>query len=119
LLNLPSIFFIIGEDIDHANVIVVTSPKATYMVLAGDLVPADTTLVTPAVKFLVWENTMRKELQPLEVTSKLTTGFAYNDTSRVLHKECYFRIDNLTFKRIEMHVKDAIATKQNVTLCAN
>jgi len=40
------------------------------MVLAGDLVPAGTTLVTPAVKFLVWENTIRKELQPLELTSK-------------------------------------------------
>jgi len=61
-----------------------------------NLVPAGTTLVTPAVKFLVWENTIRKELQPLELTSKLTTQFAYNDTSRVLHKERYFRIDNLT-----------------------
>ena len=60
------------------------------MVLAG------TTLVTPAVKFLFWENTTRKELQPFELTSKLTAGFANNDTSRVLHKECYFRIDNLT-----------------------
>jgi len=66
------------------------------MVLAGDLVPADTTLVTPAVKFLFWENTTRKELQPLELTSKLTAEFAYNGTTRVLHKECYFRIDNLT-----------------------
>jgi len=66
------------------------------MVLAGDLVPAGTTLVTLAVKFLVWENTTRNELQPLQLTSKLTTGFAYNDTSRVLHKECYCRIDDLT-----------------------
>jgi len=32
------------------------------MVLAGDLVPAGTTLVTPAATFLVWENTTRKEL---------------------------------------------------------
>jgi len=38
--------------------------------------------VTPAVKFLVWENTTRKELQPLELTSKLTTEFACNGTSR-------------------------------------
>jgi len=41
------------------------------MVLAGDLVPAGTTLVTPAVKFLVWENTTRKELQRLEQASYL------------------------------------------------
>jgi len=38
------------------------------------------------VKFLVWENTARKELQPLELTSKETTEFAYNGTSRGLHK---------------------------------
>jgi len=42
-----------GEDIDHANVIFRTGPRATYMVLEDDLVPAGTTLVTPAVKFLV------------------------------------------------------------------
>jgi len=45
------------------------------------------------VKFLVWEKTTRKELQPLELTSKVTTEFAYNVISRGLHKECYFRID--------------------------
>ena len=66
------------------------------MVLAGDLVPASTTLVTPAVKFLVWENTTCKELQPLELTNKLTTEFTYNGTSRGLRKERYWRIDNLT-----------------------
>jgi len=43
------------------------------------------------VKFL--ENTTRKELQPLELTSKVTTEFAYNGTSRRLHKERYCRID--------------------------
>jgi len=53
-------------------------------------------LVTPAVKFLVWENTTRKELQLLELTSELTTEFAYNYTSRGLHEELYWRIDNLT-----------------------
>jgi len=57
------------------------------MVLSGNLVPAGTTLVTPAVKFLFWENTTRKEVQPLELTSKLTTEFAYNVTSRRLHKD--------------------------------
>jgi len=65
------------------------------MVLAGSLVPAGTKLVTPAVKFLFWENTTRKERQPLELKSKLTTEFAYNGTSRGLHKERYCRIDNL------------------------
>jgi len=45
------------------------------------------------VKFLVWENTTRKELQPLELTSKVTTEFAYNETSRELHKERYCRMD--------------------------
>jgi len=63
------------------------------------------------VKFLVWENTTRKELQPLELTCKVSTEFAYNGTSRGLHKERYCRIDNI--KRIEMHIKDD-QTKCNV-----
>jgi len=70
LLNLPSIILVLVKDIDHANIIFRTGPRATHMVLADDLVPADTTLVFPTVKFLVWENTTRKELQPLELTSK-------------------------------------------------
>jgi len=45
------------------------------------------------VKFIVWENTIRKELQPLELTNKLTTEFAHNGTSGELHKEHYCRID--------------------------
>jgi len=39
------------------------------------------------VKFLVWENTTHKELHYLELTSKVTTEFAYNGTSRGLYKE--------------------------------
>jgi len=45
------------------------------------------------VKVLVWENTTCKELDPLELTSKVTTEFAHNGTSRGLHKERYCRID--------------------------
>jgi len=45
------------------------------------------------VNFLLWQNTTRKELQPLELTSKVTTEFAYNGTSGRLHKERYCRID--------------------------
>jgi len=45
------------------------------------------------VKFLVCENTTGEELQSLELTSKVTTEFAYNGTSRELHKERYCRID--------------------------
>jgi len=45
------------------------------------------------VKFLVRENTTRKELQPLEVTSKATTEFAYNGTSKGLQRSV---IDELT-----------------------
>ena len=45
------------------------------------------------VKFRVWENTTCKELQPFELTSKVTTQFAYNGTSRGLHKERYCGID--------------------------
>jgi len=45
------------------------------------------------VKFLVWENTTRKELHPLELTSKTTTVFALHGTSKGLHKERYCRID--------------------------
>jgi len=43
------------------------------------------------VKFLVWENTIRKELQPLELTSKVTTEFSDNGTSRGLHKARHCR----------------------------
>ena len=45
------------------------------------------------VKFLVWENTTCKELRPLQLTSKVTPEFAYNGTSKGLHKERYCRID--------------------------
>jgi len=45
------------------------------------------------LKFLVRENTTRKELQPLELTSKATTEFAYNGTSRGFYKERYCRIE--------------------------
>jgi len=45
------------------------------------------------LKFLVWEKTKRKELHPLELTSKVTTEFAYNGTSRGLHMERHCRID--------------------------
>jgi len=45
------------------------------------------------VTFLVWENTTGKKLHPLELTSKLTTEFAYNGTYRRLHKERYGRIE--------------------------
>ena len=41
--------FVKCEDNDHANVVFRTGPRATYMFLAGDLVPAATTLVTPAL----------------------------------------------------------------------
>jgi len=46
-----------------------------------------------AVTFLVWENTTGKELHPLELTSKVTTEFACNGTSRGLHNEHYCPID--------------------------
>jgi len=45
------------------------------------------------VNFFVWEKTTRKELQPLQLTSKVTTEFAYNGTSRGLHEENYCQID--------------------------
>jgi len=37
------------QDTDHAYVIVRTSPRATHMVRAGDLLPEGTTLVTVAL----------------------------------------------------------------------
>ena len=37
------------EDTDHVYAIVRTSPRATHVVCAGDLVPADNMLVTPAL----------------------------------------------------------------------
>jgi len=48
------------------------------------------------LKFLVWENTTRKELQSLELTSKVATEFAYNVIYRGLHKEHYCRIDTIS-----------------------
>jgi len=45
------------------------------------------------IKFPVWENTTRKELHPLELTSKVSAEFAYNGTSRELQYERYWRID--------------------------
>jgi len=45
------------------------------------------------VKFLVWENTTLKELHPLELTSKASTEFAYNSTSRGMYEERYCRIE--------------------------
>ena len=35
------------EDIDHVNAIFRKGPRETHMVLAGDLVPVNTMLVTP------------------------------------------------------------------------
>ena len=45
------------------------------------------------IKFLVRENTTRKELLTLELTSKVTTEFAYNSTSTGLRYERYCQID--------------------------
>jgi len=45
------------------------------------------------VQFFICEKTTRKELQPFELTSKVTTEFAHNGTSRGLHKEHYCQID--------------------------
>jgi len=57
LLNLPSIILVVifhnVKDNDHANVIFRIGPWATYMVLAGDLVLAGTTLVTPGLNSVV------------------------------------------------------------------
>jgi len=44
------LIFVNCEDIDHANVIFKTVPRATYMFFAGDLVPAGPTLVTLALE---------------------------------------------------------------------
>ena len=52
---------------------------------------------------------------PLELTSKVTTEFAYNGTSRGCIKNVIAEL-TLLYKRTEMHVKDAIGTEQNVTL---
>jgi len=63
--------------------------KALRCVIEVAYISASVKAIT--VKFL--ENTTRKELQPLELTSKVTTEFAYKGTSRRLHKERYCRID--------------------------
>ena len=45
------------------------------------------------LKFLVLENTTRKELHPLELTSKVTTEVVYDGASRGLYIEGYCRIE--------------------------
>ena len=45
------------------------------------------------VQFFICEKATRNERQPFELTSKVTTEFAHNGTSRGLHKEHYCRID--------------------------
>jgi len=61
------------------------TPAAKFLVLENtarkELHPLEFTSKV-AAKFLVLENTARKELHPLEFTSKVTTEFAYNGTSR-------------------------------------
>jgi len=65
-------------------------------------------------KCLVWEKTTHKELHPLELTTKVTTEFVCDSTSRRLHKELYCRIE--VTSEFEMHVEDAIGIEQNATL---
>jgi len=45
------------------------------------------------ITFLIWDNTTRKELHPLELTSTVTTEFVDSGTSRGLYKERYCRIE--------------------------
>jgi len=44
--------FVKCEHIDHPNVIFRRGPRSTHVVLAGDLVPAGTTLVTPDLMYI-------------------------------------------------------------------
>jgi len=46
------------------NVIFRTGPRATYVVLSGDSVPADTTLVTPAIEYIGGSNVQAWGAQP-------------------------------------------------------
>ena len=66
------------------------------------------------VKFLVWENTTRKEFHPLELTRKVTTEFAYKGTSRGLHKERCCRID--VINELICNCKRCHSDRTNVTL---
>jgi len=54
LLNLPlimlSLMMSTCDDTRHLNAIFKTGPRATNVVLAGDLVPAGAVLVTPALE---------------------------------------------------------------------
>jgi len=65
--------------------------KTLGSVIEVDYIFASLNAIT--ANFFVWEKTTRKELQPLELTSKVTTEFAYNGTSRGLYKERYCGID--------------------------
>jgi len=65
------------------------------------------------VKFLIWEKTTRKELHPIELTSKVTTEFAYNATSRDCMKNV---IAELTFQANWNAYRRCHRAAQNVTL---
>jgi len=56
------------EGIDHADVIFRTCPRATYIILAGDLVPAGTTLMTRVLHILVKGSTRVCELLVYHLT---------------------------------------------------
>ena len=62
------------------------------------------------IKFLVREKTTRKELHPLELTSKVTTEFAYNGTSRGLQYERY--LSGAVCKNI---ISDRFSTKTAIS----
>jgi len=57
------------------NHCVASSNSRTYFVSVKEI----------TVEFVLWENTTRKELHLIELTSKVTTEFAYNGTSRAAH----------------------------------
>ena len=62
------------------------------------------------LRFLLWENTTRKKLHPLELTSKITTEFVHNGTSRVLCSIKNF-IAVLSYKWIEMHAEQGFRNR--------
>jgi len=49
MLSLMMLIYVMTDDARHLNAIFKTGPRATSVVLAGDLVPVGTVLATPGV----------------------------------------------------------------------
>ena len=83
------------ENTDHVHAIIRTSPRATHMVRAGDLVPAGTVLVTAAVDTLQYSPRYLKlptsgTISVIILLNVKTTRYSTAYELRISVQECWF-----------------------------